>query len=66
MHYVIIIMNICVAILFVRIFNAAVTYHDLYLTDIDYDNVYVTSYFKRLDFRRRNKEYVLLPLKKVS
>ncbi|KOB65906.1 DC-STAMP domain-containing protein 1 [Operophtera brumata] len=41
MHYVITIMNICMALLFLRIFNAAVTYHDLYLTNIDYDNVEV-------------------------
>ncbi|XP_031765833.2 protein sneaky [Galleria mellonella] len=62
-----IIINTCMALLFLRIFLAAVTYHDMYLTEIEYDNVYITSYFKTIDIRRRTKKkYTLLPLKKME
>ncbi|KAL0870021.1 hypothetical protein ABMA27_006197 [Loxostege sticticalis] len=67
MQTVITAVNVCVALLFLRIFTAAATYHDQYLTNIEYDNVYVTSYFKRIDERRRRKDkYTLLPLKKME
>ncbi|XP_063830958.1 protein sneaky-like [Ostrinia nubilalis] len=67
MRTVITAVNVCVALLFLRIFLAAVTYHDQYLTNIEYDNVYVTSYFKRIDARRKKKDkYTLLPLKKME
>ncbi|XP_053614954.1 protein sneaky-like [Plodia interpunctella] len=67
MQSVIIVLNICMAILFLRIPSAAATYHDQYLTDIDHDNTYVTGYFKRIDARRRAKnKYSLLPLKKME
>jgi hypothetical protein len=66
MHLVTTAVNVFVAILVLRIFSAAVTYHDEYLTDIDYDNVYITDRFKRIDRRRgRREQYTLLPLKKV-
>ncbi|KAJ2948596.1 hypothetical protein O0L34_g7851 [Tuta absoluta] len=67
MQNVIHVVNIFVALLFIRIIRAAVSYHDNYLTSIGYDNVYITSYFKRIDKRRveRNK-CSLLPLKKME
>lgn len=66
MHTVTIIVDICVALLFLRIFTAAVSYHDQYLTSIEHDNIFITSYFKRIDERRKRKDkYTLLPLKKV-
>ncbi|XP_060805741.1 protein sneaky [Amyelois transitella] len=61
------ILNVCMAILFLRIPSASATYHDLYLTDIEFDNTYVTGYFKQIDARRRDKrKYTLLPLKKME
>ncbi|KAJ0174261.1 hypothetical protein K1T71_010407 [Dendrolimus kikuchii] len=67
MRTAIIIMNVCMAILFLRIVVAAITYHDMYLTHITYDNIYVTDYFKTLDERRRKKnKFHLLPLKKME
>lgn len=66
MEFVTIAVNIFLAFLFLRIPIAAVNYHDLYLTNIDYDNIYITDYFKRIDEkRRRNNQLNLLPLKKV-
>lgn len=67
MRHALTVMNICMALLFLRIFSAAIKYHDLYLTSIDYDNVYITDYFKKIDAKKGNsKKYTLLPLKKVS
>ncbi|XP_045502198.1 protein sneaky-like, partial [Colias croceus] len=59
--------HICLALLFLRLLISAQSYHDLYLTSINYDNVYVTGYFKRIDQRRRRKlQCTLLPLKKME
>ncbi|CAH0590450.1 unnamed protein product [Chrysodeixis includens] len=64
---VIVALNICMALLFLRIATAAISYHDNYLTGIEYDNVYITPYFKRLDAKRKRKgEMTLLPLKKME
>ncbi|XP_037295177.1 protein sneaky isoform X2 [Manduca sexta] len=62
-----IVINVCMALLFLRIFSAAISYHDMYLTHIDYDNLYVTGCFKQLDDRRKAKnKLALLPLKKME
>ncbi|CAH2984456.1 unnamed protein product [Chilo suppressalis] len=67
MHSVITAVNLCVALLFLRIFTAAVAYHDQYLTNIEYDNVYITGRFKKIDRkRRRRNQFALLPLKKME
>lgn len=67
MQSVISIVNICMALLFLRIIIASQDYHDRYLISIEYDNIYITDYFKRIDARRRRKgKYTLLPLKKVN
>ncbi|CAH2242266.1 jg25196 [Pararge aegeria aegeria] len=67
MQSVITTVNICLALLVLRIVYSAQNYHDLYLTSIDYDNVYITGYFKRIDQKRRKKGKVtLLPLKKME
>lgn len=59
-------MDVFIALVFLRILTSAVNYHDDYLTSIDYDNVYITKYFKVLDDRRKRlKKYTVLPLKKV-
>lgn len=66
MRRVIHIVNILVALLFLRIIIAAGSYHDRYLTQIEFDNMYITKYFKLIDERRRNRDVLaLLPLKKV-
>ncbi|CAH4030337.1 unnamed protein product [Pieris brassicae] len=67
MQGVILVVNVCLALLFLRLVTSAHTYHDLYLTNIDYDNVYITRYFKRIDQKRRDKhKCTLLPLKKME
>ncbi|XP_038211433.1 protein sneaky-like [Zerene cesonia] len=59
--------HVCLALLFLRLLISAQSYHDLYLTSINYDNVYITCYFKRIDQRRRRKlQCTLLPLKKME
>ncbi|KAI5636121.1 DC-STAMP-like protein domain-containing protein [Phthorimaea operculella] len=66
-EYIIHLVNIFVALLFIRIIRAAISYHDKYLTSIGYDNVYVTSYFKKIDRRRvEGDKCSLLPLKKME
>lgn len=53
--------------IFLRILFAAQKYHDDYLSNIDYDNVYLTRYFKKIDARRHKMQRkTLLPLKKVK
>ncbi|XP_021181173.3 protein sneaky [Helicoverpa armigera] len=67
MELVIITLNVFMALLFLRIVMAAVTYHDMYLTSINFDNIYITSFFKKLDKKRKKKHAVtLLPLKKME
>uniref|UniRef100_A0A2A4JYT5 Uncharacterized protein n=1 Tax=Heliothis virescens TaxID=7102 RepID=A0A2A4JYT5_HELVI len=67
MEMVIVTLNVFMALLFLRIVMAAVTYHDMYLTSINFDNTYITSYFKKLDRKRKRKvEITLLPLKKME
>lgn len=57
----------CLSLVFLRIMLNAQTYHDKYLTDIEHDNVYVTSYFRKIDARRRARgSPTLLPLKKIE
>lgn len=53
--------------LFLKIIFTAQKYHDDYLSNIDFDNVYVTKYFKKIDARRHKEDKTtLLPLKKVK
>lgn len=53
--------------MFLRIILSAQSYHDKYLTEIEYDNVYVTSYFRKIDARRKARDSLtLLPLKKIE
>ncbi|KAJ8978448.1 hypothetical protein NQ317_017651 [Molorchus minor] len=40
-------------------------YHDKYLRDIEFDNIYITKYFRKIDARRKvNDKPTVLPLKK--
>ncbi|XP_069686085.1 protein sneaky [Periplaneta americana] len=55
------------AFIFIRIIFGAQGYHDQYLSDIQFDNVYITHYFRRIDARRHRKDqHTLLPLKKLE
>ncbi|XP_011153575.1 E3 ubiquitin-protein ligase DCST1 [Harpegnathos saltator] len=57
----------CLSLVFLRIILSAQSYHDKYLTEIEHDNVYVTSYFRKIDARRKARgSLTLLPLKKME
>ncbi|XP_065156113.1 protein sneaky-like [Atheta coriaria] len=64
------IMLICkrlLAFVFLRIILSSQKYHDKYLKNIEYDNKYITKYFKKIDARRHALDkHTLLPLKKVE
>ncbi|XP_011163830.1 protein sneaky [Solenopsis invicta] len=64
---VMIIIKRCLSFIFLRIIVNAQTYHEKYLTEIEHDNVYVTSYFRKIDARRKARgSLTLLPLKKIE
>ncbi|XP_018306105.1 DC-STAMP domain-containing protein 1 [Mycetomoellerius zeteki] len=57
----------CLSFVFLRIILNAQTYHEKYLNDIEHDNVYITSYFRKIDARRKARgSLTLLPLKKIE
>lgn len=57
----------CLSFVFLRVILSAQSYHDKYLTEIEHDNVYVTSYFRKIDARRKARgSLTLLPLKKIE
>lgn len=61
------IMKRVLAFIFLRLIIDAQKYHDTYLRDIEFDNIYVTQYFRKVDARRHAKEsHTLLPLKKIE
>ncbi|CAG9127345.1 unnamed protein product [Plutella xylostella] len=67
MRIIYVVLNVCLALLCLRIVSAAITYHEMYLTSIEYDNLYVTGYFKKIDRRRaERRKHSLLPLKKME
>ncbi|XP_023017807.1 ubiquitin protein ligase sneaky isoform X2 [Leptinotarsa decemlineata] len=55
------------AFVFLRIVLESQNYHDKYLRDIEFDNIYITKYFRKIDARRKAQEkHTLLPLKKIE
>jgi len=42
-----------VVIIFLLVFFKSKSYHNKYLKSISHDNLYITSYFRRIDVRRR-------------
>ena len=55
------------SLLFIKVIVNAMDYRSKYLEDIEHDNVYVTSYFRKIDARRRARgSFTLLPLKKLE
>lgn len=57
----------CLSFIFLKIILDALSYNDKYLSDIEFDNVYVTTYFRRIDARRKLRgSLTLLPFKKLE
>lgn len=55
----------CLALVFLKIILGAQKYHDDYLNQIEHDNFYITSYFRKIDARRKVRgSTTLLPLRK--
>lgn len=55
------------AFVFLKIVIDAQKYHDTYLRDIEFDNFYITKYFRKIDARRKaSDKHTLLPLKKIE
>lgn len=55
------------AFVFLKLLFDSQKYHDAYLRDIEFDNFYITRYFRKIDARRRAQgKHTLLPLKKVE
>ncbi|XP_026679426.1 E3 ubiquitin-protein ligase DCST1-like [Diaphorina citri] len=52
---------------FIRVLWKAEEYQRYYLTNIEFDNVYITDYFRKIDTRRRMQfKQTVLPLKKME
>ncbi|KAL4235199.1 DC-STAMP domain-containing protein [Mactra antiquata] len=52
---------------FVLVIISAYKYHKNYKNDLRFDNIYITSYFRKIDARRKYRgKKVLLPLKKME
>lgn len=57
----------CLTFIFLKIILSAQNYHDRYLTEIEHDNHYITSYFRKIDLRRKTRGSItILPLKKFE
>ncbi|XP_061390332.1 protein sneaky, partial [Musca vetustissima] len=55
------------AFMLFRVLMACISYHKNYKNNIEYDNIYITEYFKRIDYERKQKSKMyLLPLKKYE
>lgn len=55
------------AFVFLKIILDSQNYQDKYLRDIEFDNFYITKYFKKIDARRHAQDkHTLLPLKKIE
>ncbi|CAH1156015.1 unnamed protein product [Phaedon cochleariae] len=64
---ILVILKRVLAFVFLRILLESQKYHDKYLRDIEFDNIYITRYFRKIDARRKvNEKYTLLPLKKIE
>lgn len=64
---ILVIIKRLLAFVFLRIIIQSQNYHDKFLRDIEFDNVYITRYFRKIDARRKVQEkHTLLPLKKIE
>lgn len=67
LEHILMIVKRVLAFIFLRIILESQKYHDRYLRDIEFDNIYITRYFRRIDARRHKTEkHALLPLKKIE
>ncbi|XP_055905141.1 protein sneaky isoform X2 [Eupeodes corollae] len=65
--YIMSIMQRILSFVFLKIIYASIMYHRNYLKTIEFDNTYITAYFKKIDQRRRERnQHTLLPLKKFQ
>lgn len=59
--------DILIALMCVRLMFVSQKYNDNYLIKIDYDNIYITQYFRNIDNRRKEAgKLSVLPLNKVT
>ncbi|XP_022088476.1 DC-STAMP domain-containing protein 1-like [Acanthaster planci] len=57
--------KIFLSFMFILVFKSASNYSSKYLTNVSFDNVYLTAYFRKIDARRRKQnKRTLLPQKK--
>ncbi|XP_014288715.1 protein sneaky [Halyomorpha halys] len=64
---IIVLVKRVLTLVFVKIIINAQKYQDGYLSSIQFDNVYITKYFRKIDARRRIAgKHTLLPLKKME
>lgn len=57
----------CMSFVFLKIILSAQSYNEKYLRDIEFDNIYVTPYFRKIDARRKARgSRTLLPFKKIE
>ncbi|XP_055852072.1 protein sneaky isoform X2 [Episyrphus balteatus] len=65
--YIMSIMQRILSFVFLRVIHSSIMYHRNYLRRIDFDNIYIMPYFKRIDQRRGERnQHTLLPLKKFQ
>ncbi|KAF7271176.1 hypothetical protein GWI33_015914 [Rhynchophorus ferrugineus] len=56
-----------IAFVFLKVIIASQDYQERYLNDIEFDNIYVSKYFRKIDARRKASDKIpLLPLKKIE
>ncbi|CAG9772832.1 unnamed protein product [Ceutorhynchus assimilis] len=54
-------------LVFIRVIFSSQTYEEKFLKDIEFDNCYISKYFRKIDARRKSQEKSsLLPLKKLE
>ena len=67
LHQILVVLKRALAFIFLRIIINSQNYQDKYLRDVEFDNFYITKYFRKIDARRRvSEKHTLLPLKKIE
>uniref|UniRef100_A0A8C8RHV0 DC-STAMP domain containing 1 n=1 Tax=Pelusios castaneus TaxID=367368 RepID=A0A8C8RHV0_9SAUR len=60
------VLRVLLSCTFLFIFISAFSYTNHYNHDIRFDNLYVTTYFRQIDARRRQQKRTLLPLRRAE
>lgn len=57
-----------ISFIIMMVLISAWKYHNKYLTDVTFDNIYISGYFRHIDDRRKRagKSFKLLPIKKLD